>query len=66
VAKAIGYVRELTVCDMLYVGGARRRITFALPSNVKTVSNTAGTVCACGAGVDELFRDEPMAQEPQP
>jgi polyphosphate glucokinase len=70
VAKAIGYVRELTVCDMLYVGGGNaRRITFALPSNVKTVSNTAGItggVRLWEPTLDELFRDEPMAQEPQP
>lgn len=69
VAKAIGYVSELTVCDMLYVGGGNaRRITFALPKNVKTVSNTAGItggVRLWESSLDDLFRDEPLAQERQ-
>ena len=67
VARAIGYVSELTVCDMLYVGGGNaRKITFKLPQNVKTVSNTAGItggVRLWEHSLDELFRNEPMAQE---
>jgi polyphosphate glucokinase len=70
VAKAIGYVSELTVCDTLYVGGGNaRKITFKLPQNVKTVSNTAGItggVRLWEHSLDELFRDEPMAQEGAP
>jgi polyphosphate glucokinase len=70
VAKAIRYVSELTVCDTLYVGGGNaRKITFALPANVETVSNTAGItggVRLWEPSLDELFRDEPMAQEAKP
>jgi polyphosphate glucokinase len=54
---------------MLYVGGGNaRRITFALPINVKTVSNTAGItggVRLWESSLDDLFRDEPLAQERQ-
>jgi len=70
VAKALAYVAELTVCDTLYVGGGNaRKITFKLPQNVKTVSNTAGItggVRLWEHSLDELFRDEPMAQEGAP
>ena len=59
-AQAIGYVSELTVCDMLYVGGGNaRKITFKLPQNVKIVSNTAGItggVRLWEHSLDELFR----------
>jgi polyphosphate glucokinase len=70
VARALGYVAELTVCDTLYVGGGNgRKITFKLPPNVKIVSNTAGItggVRLWEHSLDELFRDEPMAQETAP
>jgi polyphosphate glucokinase len=69
VAKAIAFVSELTVCDTLYVGGGNaRRIDFELPAHVKVVSNTAGItggVRLWEPALDELFRNEALAQEPR-
>jgi polyphosphate glucokinase len=70
VAKALGQVVELTVCDVLYVGGGNaRKITFELPPQAIIVSNTAGItggVRLWEPALDGLFRDEPLAQERQP
>ncbi|KAB2915072.1 MAG: ROK family protein [Hyphomicrobiaceae bacterium] len=67
VAEAVTAVSELTCCDVLYIGGGNaRKITFALPPHVRIVSNTAGItggVRLWEPDLDELFRDEPMAQE---
>lgn len=69
VARAIAAVSELTVCDVLYVGGGNgRKIAFKLPPHVQIVSNTAGItggVRLWESSLDELFRDEPHAQEKQ-
>ena len=67
VAKAIGLVSELTVCDALYVGGGNAsKITFKLPPHARIVSNTAGItggVRLWEPALDELFGNEPLAQE---
>lgn len=67
VAKAIGFVRELTACDVLYVGGGNAsRITFGLPPHVTIVSNTAGItggVRLWEPALDELFDEQPLARE---
>lgn len=66
VAKVIDVVTELTCCDRLYIGGGNgRKIAFDLPAHVRVVSNTAGItggVRLWEPEMDELFRDEPMAQ----
>jgi len=68
VRKVIDIVTELTSCDRLYIGGGNaRKIAFAVPAHVRVVSNTAGItggVRLWEADLDELFRDESMAQMP--
>jgi polyphosphate glucokinase len=66
VAKVVDVVTELTCCERLYIGGGNgRKITFELPEHVRVVSNTAGItggVRLWEREMDDLFRDEPMAQ----
>ena len=70
VRKTVDTVTELTSCDRLYLGGGNaRKIAFELPAHVRMVGNIAGItggVRLWEADLDELFRDEPMAQMPPP
>ena len=67
VAEAVTAVGDLICCDVLYIGGGNaRKIAFVLPEHARIVSNTAGItggVRLWEPDLDELFRDEPMAQE---
>ena len=66
VRKVIDTVTDLTSCDVLYVGGGNaRKLAIDMPPHVRIVSNTAGItggIRLWEPELDELFRDEPMAQ----
>jgi polyphosphate glucokinase len=70
VGEALRAVMELTTCDVLYVGGGNaRKITCALPEQVRIVSNAAGItggVRLWEPELDELFEGEPNAQRGYP
>ena len=68
VRLCIPEILSLTTCDVLYVGGGNaRNITFPLPENVRTVSNSAGVTGGLRLWepeLDELFSGEADAWWP--
>jgi polyphosphate glucokinase len=66
VRQVVETVGNLTVCDVLYVGGGNaRKIDIALPPHVRIISNAAGVtggVRLWEPELDELFVGEPHAQ----
>jgi polyphosphate glucokinase len=68
--QSIETIVQLTSCDVLYIGGGNaRKITLALPAQVRIVSNAAGVtggVRLWEPELDELFEGEPNAQRRAP